>query len=58
MSGQILKLLEFKHDNPTPRAKISQITNVRIFIQISRRIIDIFPILGYFGTQIGHVTSQ
>ena len=24
--------------------------NVRIFIQISRGIIDIFPILGYFGT--------
>ena len=48
-SGQILKLLEFKHHNRIPRAKISQNTNFHVFIQISRGIIGIFPILGYFG---------
>ena len=46
-SGQILKLLEFKHHNRIPRTKISQNTNFRVFIRISRGIIDIFPILGY-----------
>ena len=44
-----MKILEFKHHNRIPRAKINQNTNVRVFIQISRGIIDIFPILGYFG---------
>ena len=48
-SGQILKFLEFKHHNRIPRAKISQNTNFPVFIQISREIIDISPILGYFG---------
>ena len=49
MSGQILKLLEFKHHNRIPRTKISQSTNFHVFIQKFREIIDIFSILGYFG---------
>ena len=47
-SGQILKLLGFKHHNRIPRTKISQNTNFHVFNQISRGIVDIFPILGYF----------
>ena len=42
-----MKRLEFKH-NRNPRAKVSQNTNFRVFIQISRGIIDIFAILRYF----------
>ena len=49
MSGKILKILEFKHHSRIRRAKISQNTNFHVFNQISRGIIDIFPILGYFG---------
>ena len=48
MSGKILKILEFKHHSRIPRAKISQNTNFRVFIQMSREIIDILPILGYY----------
>ena len=48
-----MKFWKFKDHNRIPCAKISHNINFRVFIQISRGIIDIFPILGYFGAILG-----
>ena len=56
-TGQILKIVTFWLHNRIPYTKISLNANFQVVIQISRWIIDISPILGYFGASIRHMTN-
>ena len=53
-----MKIWKFRLHNRIPRAKISVNSNCRVFIQFSRIIINISPILGYFWAILGYFRTQ